>query len=160
VERKYNKVLSIFVALFIGTVIFMGCSKAKDNTESKGKSTETTTNSDTQKDSTTDNVMMGKKIAQNIEDIEGIEKATVFIKESTALVGVVLKDGTNEISQDMKAKIEEKVKETSNDIRKVAATADKELFQKLDKMANDFMNGKTLEELKKDLQEILQRLSA
>jgi len=159
VERKYNIVLSIFVALFIGTVIFMGCSKSKDNEKSEGKSTETTSK-DTQKDSTTDSVMMGKKIAQNVENIEGVEKATVFIKESTALVGVTLKDGANELSEDMKAKIEEKVKETSSDIRKVASTADKELFQKLDKMANDFMNGKTLEELKKDLQEILQKLGA
>lgn len=158
-ERKYNIVLSIFVALFIGTVIFMGCSKSKDNEKSEGKSTETTSK-DTQKDSTTDSVMMGKKIAQNVENIEGVEKATVFIKESTALVGVTLKDGANELSEDMKAKIEEKVKETSSDIRKVASTADKELFQKLDKMANDFMNGKTLEELKKDLQEILQQLGA
>jgi len=159
VERKYNIVLSIFVALFIGTVIFMGCSKSKDNEKGEGKSTETTSK-DTQKDSTTDSVMMGKKIAQNVENIEGVEKATVFIKESTALVGVTLKDGANELSEDMKAKIEEKVKETSSDIRKVASTADKELFQKLDKMANDFMNGKTLEELKKDLQEILQKLGA
>lgn len=158
-ERKYNIVLSIFVALFIGTVIFMGCSKSKDNEKGEGKSTETTSK-DTQKDSTTDSVMMGKKIAQNVENIEGVEKATVFIKESTALVGVTLKDGANELSEDMKAKIEEKVKETSSDIRKVASTADKELFQKLDKMANDFMNGKTLEELKKDLQEILQKLGA
>lgn len=159
-ERKYNIVLSIFVALFIGTTILIGCSKSKEYSNEGGKSQSSAKSNETEKDSRSDDVLMGKKIAQGIEDIEGVGRATVFIKESTALVGVEMKDGSEVVSEELKGKIEAKVKEIYPNIRKVAVTADKELFQNLDKMSNDFMNGKTMEELKKDLQEIMEKLKA
>jgi len=160
VERKYNIVLSIFVALFIGTTILIGCSKAKEDSNEGGKSQSSAKSNETEKDSRSDDVLMGKKIAQGIEDIDGVGRATVFIKESTALVGVEMKDGSEVVSEELKGKIEAKVKEIYPNIRKVAVTADKELFENLDKMSNDFMNGKTMEELKKDLQEIMEKLKA
>lgn len=160
-ERKYNAVLSIFMALFMASVILFGCARAnnnmKNNSEEQGQSSE---NSTTEKDSNSDSILLGKKISQGLKDIEGIDKATVFIKESTALVGVAMKDGAEEITDDLRKKIEEKVKEISPKIKKVAITADKELLENLDEMTNDFMNGKTFEELKKDLSEIMDKLGS
>jgi spore cortex protein len=158
-EKKYNTILSIFVALFIGSVILFGCAKSNNETESnnqeKGQSTENAVN---KKDSNSDSILLGKKISQSLQEIEGVEKATVFIKETTALVGIVIKDGSQEVTKEVREKIEQKVKDISPEIRKVAITADKELFESLNSMANDFMNGKTLEELKKDLKEIMEKL--
>jgi YhcN/YlaJ family sporulation lipoprotein len=160
-ERKYNTVLSIFMALFIGSVILFGCAKSNNNTkDNSGEQGQSSENGTTQKDSNSDSILLGKMISQGLKDIEGIEKATVFIKESTALVGVAMKDGAVEITDDLRKKIEEKVKEISPKIKKVAITADKELLENLDEMTNDFMNGKTLEELKKDLSEIMDKLGS
>lgn len=166
-EKKYNTVLNIVVILFISIVILFGCSKANDNdsgsknqNQSENGGSSTTNKNDSNKDSNSDDILLGKKISQSIKDIEGVEKATVFIKESTALVGITLKDGSQEVSSEVRKQVEEKVKEASKEIKKVAITADKEMFEKLDAMANDFMNGKTLEELKKDLAEIMERIKS
>jgi spore cortex protein len=161
VEKKYNTILSIFVALFIGSMILFGCSKSNNDTQNSSESQgQSTNNAENNKDSNSDSILLGKKISQGLTEIEGVDKATVFIKETTALVGIVIKDGSQEVTDDLRKSIEEKVKEFSPEIRKVAITADKELFESLNSMANDFMNGKTLEELKKDLSEIMEKLKA
>lgn len=161
-ERKYNIVEGIVVMLIIAVVVLFGCAKANDANENGGKSqnsnSSTSSNTEPNRDSNTDDVLLGKKISQSIKDINGVEKSTVFIKETTALVGVTLKDGSQEISSELRSQIEEKVTQESKDIKKVAITADKEIYEKLDAMANDFMNGKTLEELKKDLTEIIDKI--
>ena len=100
------------------------------------------------------------KIASNVAKIPEVNKATVVVSGSTALVGVDMKarvQGTNET--DVKKKIEKDVKNTDKSITRVYVTSDPDLYKRIDNIARGISAGRPVSEFAKQISEIIKRIT-
>lgn len=99
-------------------------------------------------------------IAKKIEDFDEVNKATVVITGETALVGVDIKSNLEgEITNSLKDKIEETVREYNKNIKRVSVTADPDLFSRIRNIGVDINNGRPLSGFANEIEEILRRIN-
>ncbi|KHO62822.1 sporulation protein [Thermoanaerobacter sp. YS13] len=100
------------------------------------------------------------KIASNVAKIPEVNKATVVVSGSTALVGVDMKarvQGTHET--DVKKKIEKTIKNTDKSITRVYVTSDPDLYKRIDNIARGISAGRPVSEFAKQISEIIKRIT-
>lgn len=106
------------------------------------------------------NTERARRIADKIEDIQGINRAYVLISGDTAIVGVNMdNEAEGQITKDLKNKIERAVKRVDDDIDNVSITADPDLFTRIRNMFNDMDDGNPIEGFADQFQEILRRIT-
>ena len=101
-----------------------------------------------------------ERIARNVAKIPEINKATVVISGSTALVGIDMKahvQGAHET--EVKKKVEKTVRETDKAVKNVSVTADPDLYKRIDNIAKGIAAGRPLSEFTKQIAEILKRIT-
>jgi YhcN/YlaJ family sporulation lipoprotein len=104
--------------------------------------------------------MRASRVATNVARIPEVNKATVVISGTTALVGVDMKakvQGTHE--KDVKKKIEKAVKDTDKSITRVYVTADPDLYKRIDNIARGISEGRPVSEFAKQISEIIKRIT-
>ncbi|AEM79019.1 sporulation lipoprotein, YhcN/YlaJ family [Thermoanaerobacter thermohydrosulfuricus] len=100
------------------------------------------------------------KIASNVAKIPEVNKATVVISGTNAIVGVDMKarvQGAHET--DVKKKIEKTVKDTDKSIKRVYITADPDLYKRIDNIAKGISEGRPVSEFAKQISEIIKRIT-
>lgn len=103
---------------------------------------------------------LARKIADRIEDIEGINRAYVLISGDTAIVGVNMdNEAEGQITRDLKDRIERVVKKVDNDIDNVSITADPDLLTRIRNMFEDIDEGNPIEGFANQFEEILRRIT-
>jgi len=104
--------------------------------------------------------MRASRVAASVARIPEVNKATVVISGTTALVGVDMKakvQGTHE--KDVKKKIEKAVKDTDKSITRVYVTADPDLYKRIDNIARGISEGRPVSEFAKQISEIIKRIT-
>ncbi|NLX63103.1 MAG: YhcN/YlaJ family sporulation lipoprotein [Tissierellia bacterium] len=103
---------------------------------------------------------LARKIANRVEDIEGINRAYVLISGDTAIVGVNMdNEAEGQITRDLKDRIERVVKKVDNDIDNVSITADPDLLTRIRNMFEDIDEGNPIEGFANQFEEILRRIT-
>ncbi len=106
------------------------------------------------------NAEKAKDIADQIEKLANIDRASVLISGNTAIVGVDMENNVEgQITRNLKQRIENIVKKADNDIKNVSITADPDLFTRISNMAEDITNGRPITGFAEQFEEILRRIT-
>jgi len=106
------------------------------------------------------NVELSRRIADRVEDIQGVNKAYVLISGNTAIVGVDMDNNAEgQVTRNLKQKIEKAVKRVDNDIDNVSVTADPDLLTRIQNMFEDMDKGNPIRGFTDEFQEILRRIT-
>ncbi|WP_069650147.1 YhcN/YlaJ family sporulation lipoprotein [Caloranaerobacter ferrireducens] len=101
-----------------------------------------------------------EKIADSIVDLPGVDDATVVITGNTALVGVdIEEDLEGKVVTDLKKQIVARVKQIDKNIKNVTVTADPDLFERIDDIAQEINRGRGMSEFADEVKEIIRRIT-
>ncbi|SDX55424.1 YhcN/YlaJ family sporulation lipoprotein [Tepidimicrobium xylanilyticum] len=99
-------------------------------------------------------------IARRITNLNEVNRCSVLLSGDTAIVGVDINDNfEGKMSENLKIKIENIVKDMDNNITNVSVTADPDLFTRISNMAKDIREGRPITGFARQFQEILRRIS-
>jgi YhcN/YlaJ family sporulation lipoprotein len=158
--KKTRKILlMLFVITMIITTVLSGCKPAKKPTPTRyTPPAPKTTPAPVRKP--VSETARAERIARNVAKIPEVNKATVVISGSTALVGIDMKahvQGAHET--EVKKKVEKTVRETDKAVKNVSVTADPDLYKRIDNIAKGIAAGRPLSEFTKQIAEILKRIT-
>jgi len=106
------------------------------------------------------NVALARKIADRVEDIEGVNRAYVLISGDMAIVGVDMDSNLEgQVTNALKQRIERAVKKVDNNIVNVGVTADPDLLTRIRNMFKDMDDGNPIEGFVDEFQEIFRRIT-
>lgn len=101
-----------------------------------------------------------EKIADSIVDLPGVDDATVVITGNTALVGVDIEEELEgKVVTDLKKQIVTRVKQIDKNIKNVTVTADPDLFERIDDIAQEINRGRGMSEFADEVREIIRRIT-
>ncbi|GFN35475.1 YhcN/YlaJ family sporulation lipoprotein [Tepidimicrobium xylanilyticum] len=99
-------------------------------------------------------------IARRITNLNEVNRCSVLLSGDTAIVGVDINDNfEGKMSENLKIKIENIVKNMDNNITNVSVTADPDLFTRISNIAKDIREGRPITGFARQFQEILRRIS-
>lgn len=116
----------------------------------------------TRKNTTMDMALVdrARTIAQKVNDLSEVDRASCLITGNTAIVGVDMKNNVKgQMTTELKQKIETKVKNTDSRIKNVAVTADPDLATRIKTLTTDIENGRPISGFANEIQEILRRIT-
>lgn len=101
------------------------------------------------------------KIAKRVANLSEVNSASVIISEDTAVVGIETKDRNmkNNISSDLRKKVEAAVKAGDKDIDKISITSDPDIYSRLKTMSRDMDNGNIISDFTNEVQDIIRRIT-
>ena len=162
---KNNKKILLFTTALLSLSLFLGtgCTNksaqnppANNNESTQEKAEE---NKDNVTEKGTDLTNRAQKIADEVTKIDGIDKARVAISEKRALVGVSIPNAAEgKLTDDLKKKVEDTVKNTDKEIDTVAVSADAEIYERISKIGDGIKEGKGIEEFGNEFKEIFNRI--
>jgi YhcN/YlaJ family sporulation lipoprotein len=164
-----KKIKSIITIMLIGIMIMVsmaGCKTATRKptparyTPAPTRTTPAPSKTPTAVKKPTTESARASRIASNVAKIPEVNKATVVVYGSTALVGVDMKarvQGT--LETDVKKKIEKTVKDTDKSITRVYVTADPDLYKRIENIAKGISAGRPVSEFAKQISEIIKRIT-
>ncbi|EJO5346272.1 YhcN/YlaJ family sporulation lipoprotein [Clostridium botulinum] len=148
------------LSLFLGT----GCTnKSAENPPANNTNESAQEKAEDAKDNITkkgnDLTNRAQKIADEVTKIDGIDKSRVAISEKRALVGVSISDAAEgKLTDDLKKKVEDTVKNTDKEIETVAVSADADIYDRINKIADGIKEGKGVEEFGDQFKELFNRI--
>lgn len=166
-KSKY-KITLVFVILLITAVTLLGCRPQQ-------RPAPPDTNDDGIPDTRYDNMQpnedmdMGMneyptdradRIADAVENIQGVDRASVVITGDTALVGVDIDNNLAENTvNDFTKTIRRTVANVDNRIDTVLVTTDTGLYERIDNMAEDLRRGRPISYYGNEIREIMQQMT-
>jgi len=100
-----------------------------------------------------------ERIADRVASLREIESSTCIITGNTAMIGVQFSDQyKGKMTNAIKEKCEEIVKNTDKDIKRVVVTADPDIYSRMTTMLKDISKGKPLSGFAKEMNELLNRI--
>lgn len=99
-------------------------------------------------------------IAKRIAALPEVSSASVLINGNTAIVGCDLKGNTNNnLSANLKQKIEAAVKVADKNIKQVSITADSSIHSRIKTMSTNVNNGSSMSSFARDIEDILKKIT-
>ncbi|MCQ4921596.1 YhcN/YlaJ family sporulation lipoprotein [Tissierella carlieri] len=100
-------------------------------------------------------------IANRVAALPEVNKASVVINGDTAIVGCDVKgSATNEISSNLRQKVEAAVKTADRNIKNISITSDPTLYTRIRTMSTNINNGNPISNFTRDIEDILNRITA
>lgn len=132
--------------------------KAKQN-ESQSSQNSNSSNSDENK-TNSDLSVKASNIANNLNKINGVQKATVIMVGDTALIGLNLNDnlGNDKVTA-IKREVSTKTKNLESGVTTTFITASPDLVQRINNLAVDLKNGNAVDGVKDELNNLVNRIS-
>ncbi|CAN2252443.1 YhcN/YlaJ family sporulation lipoprotein [Bacillus vallismortis] len=96
--------------------------------------------------------------ADKISDMKEVERANVIVAGNQAYVAVVLKNGKEEVGQDLKKKISEKVKDTDKNMDNVYVSANPDFVDRMQGYGERIQNGDPVAGFFDEFSETVQRI--
>ena len=93
-----------------------------------------------------------------VEEVPEIESAVAFINHESVLVALKLKENYDNISPELRIEVEKIVREIYSGSKTIAISNDKYVYESISKLLKSFKENKPFEELKKDLEEIIEKM--
>lgn len=101
-----------------------------------------------------------RKIADNVENLENVNNATVVITGNTAIIGVDINNNLEgKITDDLKEEIRKTAINTDKEVEKVSITADADLYTRIRNMSRDIQDGSPVSNFDDEIREILRRIT-
>jgi ABC-type Fe3+-hydroxamate transport system substrate-binding protein len=161
-KGKINDILLfIVVLLIIVTVVLMGCNSnsKKSDTVGSGPTIEDMSDEPIDKEVEIRNAIYTcERIMANIEEIPEIQSSVTYINHESVLVALKLKENYNNISPELRMEVEKKVKDIYSNAKTIAISDDEYVYESIAKLLKSFKENKPFEELKKDLEEIIENM--
>lgn len=161
-KGKINDILLfIVVLLIIVTVVLMGCNSnsKKSDTVGSGPTIEDMGDEPIDKEVEIRNAIYTcERIMANIEKIPEIQSSVTYINHESVLVALKLKENYNNISPELRMEVEKKVKDIYSNAKTIAISDDEYVYESIAKLLKSFKENKPFEELKKDLEEIIENM--
>lgn len=164
-------VLSIFTLPLVGcrtTTTTDGNKTTTNGTATDGTTTDgnkTTTNGTTNGTTTDGTNTTGNTDTKRAQDIstkvmavKGVSRNAVVVNDNTAIVGVTLENTDMKVDDAMRTSIENAVKEVDPNITTVKITNDKSLFDRIETMSRDVMNGKVVNDIRTDFNNLINEI--
>lgn len=102
----------------------------------------------------------GEDISNDIVGMDGVNDATVVIRDQTAIIGVDAVDATDgEVSEELRQEIESRVRETNENINEVYISSEPDLFDRIDVVAQDIRAGDPIDEFTDELDDLVDALT-
>jgi YhcN/YlaJ family sporulation lipoprotein len=98
-----------------------------------------------------------KNIVNQLLNTNGIEKAVVVVNKNTALIGLKLKNTSEDNKQYFKDVAINKTREIDPNISNIEITLDELMYNRISRLNNDIKKGKPLEGIKEDFDNIFKR---
>ncbi|WP_046178458.1 YhcN/YlaJ family sporulation lipoprotein [Domibacillus tundrae] len=140
------KKISIYVTAFMTMLLLAACMNNDNNASDKADNApvENMSTNDQKADNNTNNddqnLDVAEKAADRVKELEEVDDATVLVTDHTAYAAVNLKNGT-EVNDDLKNRIEEKVKEADTSVEKVYVSEDPDFSTQMKDYADRIKAG-------------------
>lgn len=163
---KKNKncflVKCLLLILTINLFMITGCNEQGDKSDSvgAGPTIEYMGNANIDKDKDEvikDAIRMSEGLMLRLNDISGITTSMVFINHEAVLVAVRLEDGIK-LSTELRDVISKEVYEIYPEAKTIAISDDEYVYKSIDKLLRSYKENDPVEELLKDLKEIIKEL--
>ncbi|MCP3764115.1 YhcN/YlaJ family sporulation lipoprotein [Domibacillus sp. A3M-37] len=161
--KKISIYASAFMAMFLLTACMGNDDNAEDQKDNTAAENTATNDQNTDNDITDDNqnndadLDVADKAADKVEEIEEVKDAAVLLTDHRAYTAVDLQNGTN-VSDDLKNKIEEKVKEADTSVEKVYVSADPDFSKQMKEYADRIEAGEPVEGFFEEFSDTVQRV--
>ncbi|ENK1244289.1 YhcN/YlaJ family sporulation lipoprotein [Clostridium sporogenes] len=163
---KNNKKALLFTTALLSLSLFLGTGCTNKNAQQNPPANNTDTakekvqESKGQVNETSQNLTnRAQKIADEVTKIDGIDKARVAISEKRALVGVTIPNNAEgKLTDDLKKKVEDTVKNTDKEIDTVAVSADADIYERISKIGDGIKDGRGIEEFGNEFKELFNRI--
>ncbi|MEW8973211.1 MAG: YhcN/YlaJ family sporulation lipoprotein [Tissierellaceae bacterium] len=100
------------------------------------------------------------EIARRIADLPEVDKASVVLTNDTALVGCNLRGTTQgTMTNALRNKIENIVRDTTNNIQNVSVTTDPNLYNRIQTISNNIGNGNPIEGFAEEVRDLIRRIT-
>lgn len=99
------------------------------------------------------------KIAKRVAALKEVNNASVVINGDTAIVGIESNMKNNNISSNLKQKIEAAVKAGDKNIKNIKITSDSDITNRLKTMTTQLNEGNPISEFTRDIEDILERIA-
>ncbi|MEG7335321.1 YhcN/YlaJ family sporulation lipoprotein [Bacillus sp. 0102A] len=96
--------------------------------------------------------------ADKISDMKEVEQANVIVAGNQAYVAVVLKNGKEDVGQDLKKKISDKVKDTDKNMDNVYVSANPDFVDRMQGYGDRIQNGDPVAGFFDEFSETVQRI--
>jgi len=161
-KGKINDILLfVVVLLIIVTVVLMGCNSdsKKSDTVGAGPTIEDMRDEPIAKEEEIRNAISTcERIMAKVEEIPEIQSSVTFINHESVLVALKLNENYNNISPELRMKVEKKVKDIYSNAKTIAISDDEYVYESVAKLLKSFKQNKPFEEFKKDLEEIIESM--
>ncbi|EJP6472685.1 YhcN/YlaJ family sporulation lipoprotein [Clostridium botulinum] len=163
---KNNRKALLFTTALLSLSLFLGTGCTNKNAQQNPPANNTDTakekvqESKGQVNETSQNLTnRAQKIADEVTKIDGIDKARVAISEKRALVGVTIPNNAEgKLTDDLKKKVEDTVKNTDKEIDTVAVSADADIYERISKIGDGIKDGRGIEEFGNEFKELFNRI--
>lgn len=157
------KKISIYVTAFMTMLLLAACmgndNNAADNTNDAPAENTSTNDQKADNDMNNDdqNLDLAEKAADRVEELEEVDGATVLVTDHTAYAAIDLTNGT-EVTDDLKSKIEEKVKEADTSVEKVYVSEDPDFTKQMKDYADRIKAGEPVEGFFDEFSDVVRRV--
>ncbi|WP_078394980.1 YhcN/YlaJ family sporulation lipoprotein [Shouchella patagoniensis] len=124
-----------------------------DNVEGQG-------NGHTNMHDNMDDMHMGvsDEVADRVMELEGVNHATAIVVNNHAYIAVEMDDAAHDVSDDLKAQISDKAKETDEEIENVYVSANPDFAERLEGYGERIQNGDPIEGFADEFMESVNRI--
>lgn len=105
---------------------------------------------------TNNQIRVHEDIANRIEDLKEVKRASVIVTDNHAYVGAVLKKG--KLTSDVKDKIANAVRNTDSSIEEVRVSTNPDFVERMDHYVKDVKNGKPVAGFTDEFQDLVNRV--
>ncbi|AFS78300.1 putative sporulation lipoprotein, YhcN/YlaJ-like protein [Gottschalkia acidurici 9a] len=162
-----KKILILVMSLVIGLAT-IGCNQSPKKVQQENNKSQNETQQENSKNMNTESTqekkrtihegaLKGESIADKLVMEKGIADASVIVLENEALVAVILSEGET-MTKQITDKIKEIVKSSDKNINKIAITQDKDMFFKVDSMAQTMMKEERPDSIKTDFDNTIKNI--
>ncbi|NFN88772.1 YhcN/YlaJ family sporulation lipoprotein [Clostridium sporogenes] len=162
---KNNRKTLLFTTALLSLSLFLGTGCTNKNTQNPPANNTDTAKEKVQEskgevnETSQDLTNRAQKIADEVTKIDGIDKARVAISEKRALVGVTIPNNAEgKLTDDLKKKVEDTVKNTDKEIDTVAVSADADIYERISKIGDGIKDGRGIEEFGNEFKELFNRI--
>lgn len=151
--------LVILFIIIINLVFLVGCNDERNEDDKVGsgptiEDMNQVGNSKEKGDIIKDAIMMSEEIMRKIDKIDGIDSSMVYINHEAVLTAVRLSNDKY-LSDEIRNKLEETIYRIYPNAKTIAISDNEYVYESISRLLRSFKENDPLDELKKDLQEII-----
>lgn len=156
---KVTRLIAVLTVSLLVAAAALGCSALRKPQAGQGKPPAPTAPAPGTPLPTnpTESSRLAQMLSAEAQKVKGVDKATVVLTGSTAMVGASIKPGSD--ASTVKTQVGDAIKKADGRVKNVLVSTDPELNQRLIRISQGLAGGRPISAFSTEIQEILKRLS-